>query len=42
MQHVRGRQKMHTKFWLENTNGRDHLGDLYVDERIILKWILEK
>jgi hypothetical protein len=26
---------MHTKFWLENVKGRDHLGDLGVDGRII-------
>jgi hypothetical protein len=25
----------------ENLKGRDHLGDLGVDGRLILKWILE-
>jgi hypothetical protein len=25
------------KFWLENLKGRDHLKDLDIDERIILK-----
>jgi hypothetical protein len=33
---------MHTEFWLENLEGRNHLGDLSIDERIILKWILKK
>jgi hypothetical protein len=30
------------KFLLENLNGRNHLQDLYVDRRIILKWALKK
>jgi hypothetical protein len=30
----------YTKFWLENLKGRDYLGDLSVDGRVILKWIL--
>jgi hypothetical protein len=33
---------MHTKFWLENPKGRDHLEDLGVNEKIILEWILGK
>jgi hypothetical protein len=33
---------MHTIFGLESLKGRDHLGDLDVDGRIILKLILEK
>jgi len=33
---------MRTIFWLENLSGRDHLEELEVDERIILKWILGK
>jgi hypothetical protein len=28
------------KFWLENQMGRAYLGELGVDGRIILKWIL--
>jgi hypothetical protein len=28
--------------WLENLRERDHLGDLTVDGRSILKWIIEK
>jgi hypothetical protein len=33
---------MYSKFWLENFKGRDHSGDEGADERLILKWILEK
>jgi hypothetical protein len=33
---------MYTKVWLENVEGRDHLEDLGVDERIILEWMLGK
>jgi hypothetical protein len=32
----------HSKFWLENLKGRDHLEYMGKDERIILKWILKK
>jgi hypothetical protein len=32
---------MDTKFKSENLKGRDHLGDLGVDERIILEWVLK-
>jgi hypothetical protein len=35
------KMKMRTKFYSENFKGRDYLGDLGVDGRIILKWILE-
>jgi len=31
---------MHTKIWLQNLKGRDHLEDQGVDGRIILEWIL--
>jgi hypothetical protein len=31
-----------TQFSSENLKGRDYLGDLHVDDRIILKWILRK
>jgi hypothetical protein len=29
-----------TGFWLEGIKGRDHSGDLGIDEEIILKWIV--
>jgi hypothetical protein len=31
---------MHTKFWTENLQGRDHLEDLEPEGRVILAWIL--
>jgi hypothetical protein len=33
---------MHTKFWLESLNGRNHSEGLDVNGRIILKWMLGK
>jgi len=33
---------MRTKFWSGNLKGRNHLGELGVDGRKILKWVLEK
>jgi hypothetical protein len=33
---------MHTKVWPENLNGWDHLEDVGVGGRIILKWTLEE
>jgi hypothetical protein len=33
---------MFTKFWSEILKGRDQLGDIGIDVRIILKWILRK
>jgi hypothetical protein len=32
---------MYTIFWSENLKGRDHLEDLSVEGRIILKFILK-
>jgi hypothetical protein len=31
------RWEMHTKFWLESLKGRDHLEDLGIDGRTVLK-----
>jgi hypothetical protein len=31
----------HTEFWRGNVRGRDHLEDLNVDVRIMLKWIFK-
>jgi hypothetical protein len=33
---------MHTKFWLKNLKGQDHLEDLGIDGNIISEWILGK
>jgi len=33
---------MHTTFWSENLEGRDHYKCLGVDGKIILEWILGK
>jgi hypothetical protein len=40
MQHVWG--EVHTGFWCGNLRERDHLEDLGVDRRLIIKRILEK
>jgi hypothetical protein len=37
-----GEQEIHTELLLENPKGREHLGDLSVDGRSSLKWILLK
>jgi hypothetical protein len=34
--------KMHAKLYFGNLKGRDHLGKLGVDRRVILKLILKK
>jgi hypothetical protein len=41
-QHVWGRGEVHTGFWWGNLRERDHLEDLGIDERIILKSILKE
>ena len=33
---------MHAVYWWGNMRNRDHLEDLWIDCRIILKWILKK
>jgi hypothetical protein len=35
------RTGMHAIFWWENLNERDHLENLGIDKRIILKWVLK-
>ena len=42
MQHVWGREDAYTGFWWGKLRERDHLGDLGVDGRIILRWIFRK
>jgi hypothetical protein len=42
MQHVCERGEVHTVFWWGSLREGDHLEDIGVDGRIILKWILEK
>jgi hypothetical protein len=33
---------MHTQFWWGKVRERDHLEDISVDGRMILKWIFKK
>jgi hypothetical protein len=40
--HVWEAEGVHTGFWWEDLREGDHLGDLGVDERILLKWIFER
>jgi hypothetical protein len=37
-----GRREMHTGFWWGNLKERGHIEDPHVDERVILKWIVEE
>jgi hypothetical protein len=39
--HLHGRREMHAGFWWRNLKEIDHLEDLGVNVRIILKWILK-
>ena len=36
-----GKEEMYTEFWWGNLRERDHLKDLGVDGRILLKYILK-
>jgi len=42
MLHVGRTGEVHTGFWSEDMMERDHLEDLDVDGRMILKWIFNK
>jgi len=42
MWHVMQTGEVHTGFWLGDLRERDHLEDLGVDERILLKRIFKK
>jgi hypothetical protein len=42
MQHEWERRGIHIRFWWESRKERDHWEDLDVDERIVLRWILER
>jgi len=37
-----GREEVNTSFWLGKLRGRDHLEDLDLDGKIILRWIFRK
>jgi hypothetical protein len=37
-----GRREMHMGFWWKSQKERDHLENVDIGERIILRWILEK
>jgi len=37
-----GREGMHSRCWLENLRREVCLGDLHMNWRVILEWILEK
>jgi hypothetical protein len=42
MWHVWGRGELHTGFWWGDLRERDHVEDLDVDGRSILRWVLKK
>jgi hypothetical protein len=39
MWHVLGRREMRTEFWWGNPKDRDHMENLGIYERMIIKWI---
>ena len=42
MWYVEGAEEVHREFWWRDLMERDHLENLGVDSRIILKWIFKK
>jgi hypothetical protein len=42
MWHALGAEVMDTGYWLRDLTERDHLEDVGVDRKIILKWIFKK
>jgi len=42
MWHVWGTEEVHTGLWRRSLRETDHLEDLVVNRRIILKWIFKK
>jgi len=42
MWHVWGTGEVHTGFWWGDLRERDHMEDLSLDGRIILKWVLKE
>jgi hypothetical protein len=42
MSHIWGKDDMCTGFWWRNLSKRDHLEDVDIMGRIILKWMLKK
>jgi len=42
MWHVWGTRDVHTRFWWGNLMERNHLEELGIDSRIILKWVFKK
>ena len=42
MCHIWGRKEAHTRLWWGNLRERDHIENLGIDGRIMLKWILKE
>jgi hypothetical protein len=42
MWHIWETGKVHTGFWMGDLREKDHLEDLGIDGRVILKWLFKK